>query len=68
MMEIPVHRLEERARYITEAKEASFLDAVFLIHDSRHSKEWRRASSFSTTRIFSVVSALQATTPTLEKN
>ena len=40
-MEISKYDLEERARYVAEAKEAAFLDAVFLInYYNRDTKRW----------------------------
>ena len=40
-MEIAKYDLEERAKYISEAKEATFLDAVFLInYYNRDTKRW----------------------------
>ena len=40
-MEISKYALEERAKYLLEAKEAEFLDAVFLINFyNRDTKRW----------------------------
>lgn len=40
-MEISKYALEERAKYVSEAKEAAFLDAVFLInYYNRDRKLW----------------------------
>ena len=40
-MTVSEDHLEERARYVVEAKESGFLDAVFLIHYYNHDrKRW----------------------------
>lgn len=40
-MDISKYELDQRAQYVAEAKEAAFLDAVFLIHYyNREIKRW----------------------------